>query len=579
MKSILHKTSLKFQLNLFITLGISTIIFIIILVNFDKSQQAMLTTEIKTNSELLNSETNVIDIYIDDIASFSLISWLNTEFNNILLSKEPLNYASSSVITEQVSKMLQSRSDIQGIKMYIKNKNKVFETNNLNRKTILSSADFYGFDNLPALDKVKLSPNYYYIESDPNNKNYFIFHRGIIDIETKEILCLISITFNDSYLNACLNSEHSSSIIKFLVHDDQVYYSNTNNNFELSRYDYNSNYYNVNDVEYFTNHAKSNNYNYEIIAFKNSDIMKKEIVHARNISILLAVFLIFISCLYTSVFISFITKPLYKLSTKLKDVGRGNFETKIDISGSSEIEDLAKSFNNMTEEINELINKTYLAKINENVAKLIALEAQINPHFLNNALQAISTEALLNDQDKIYEMVNTLAVMLRYTIKNDETVTINEELKHINQYMLMQKYRFGVKLEYEISVDALTNRDFIRIPKLSIQTLVENCIEHGMKLIEHNLLININIYTENKFTYIEVMDNGCGISKKDLARLNTRFADWQNTFKSEKENIGIANLYSRLKLLFNNKSTMEIVNVKPSGTLIVIKIPLSQEVL
>ncbi len=575
MKTFLSKISLKSQLNLFITMGISTIIILVILINYSKNQEALINNELKTGREILKTEIDFIDIYIKEIELYSLMSWQNPDFTNTISSKESLSFNDNEIITNQIIKMLQARNDVDGITMYLKNQDKVFNCTRDKRGTLLTISDYTNFDILYPLSEVENNPNFYNIEKDENNKNHFIFHRGIIDIETKEVICLISITFNDSYLDAFLNNEYSSSLIKYLVSDDIIYYNNAYSNFSLDNFDRNSLYFTVDDTEYLANTLSSNIYDYEIILFKNSKGIKNELVQARNVSILLMIFLIGLSFLCISIFTSFFTKPLYELGEKLKDVGNGNFKTKINISGSSEITELANNFNNMTEEIDQLVNKTYLAQINENMAKLIALEAQINPHFLNNTLQAISTEALLNDQDKIYEMINTLAQMLRYTIKNDDTVSIREELDHVSQYILIQKYRFNEQLECIINVDNLTDKNTIKIPKLSIHTLVENCIEHGMKTIEHKLIININVYTEKDYAFIEVMDNGCGISKIDLENLQNKFINWENTFKSEKDNIGITNLYSRLKLLFNNKATFDILNVKPSGTLIVIKIPLS----
>lgn len=578
MKNILNTLSLKTQLNLFITLGISAIISAIIIVNFNNSQSATLNTELKTAQEVLKSESEMIDIYLKDIESFSLISWLNADFNHVVASKEPLTYQTTNIISNQASKMMQSRNDIQKVKIYLTNKNKIVQLSKNNTKTLFSTYEYEDFNNLVPLKKVQSNPKFYYIEKDETNENYFIFHRGIINIQTQEVIALISITFNDSYLNACLNNKNSSIYTKFLISNGEIFYSNTHENFELENYDGTKNTYSVNDNDYLVNDVNSENYNYEIISFKNSESVTKEIIYAKNISILLAIVLIIASSLLTAIFTSYITRPFYELSAKLKDVGQGNFKTKININGSQEIKELDNSFNTMTEQIETLINKTYVAKINENMAKLIALEAQINPHFINNALQAISTEALLNDQDKIYEMVNSIAQMLRYTIENDDIVSINAELAHINQYMLMQKYRFDTKLEYTISVDTLTDRELTKIPKLSIQTLLENCIEHGMKSISYTLEIYVNIYSENNKTFIEVMDNGCGISKESIDSLNANFADWENTFKNEKNNIGITNLYSRLKLLFNNESELRIANLHDKGTIIVIEIPLCQEV-
>ena len=138
-----------------------------------------------------------------------------------------------------------------------------------------------------------------------------------------------------------------------------------------------------------------------------------------------------------------ITGRLKDFSRRIEQLGEGNFELDYELKGKDEIAHLSRKFNQMVLKINDLIAERYEIKLNERNARLKALEAQINPHFLYNSLQAISTEAIIHEVDSIQMMVDALASSLRYCIKDGETVSLRHELDHIENYLILQKARFG----------------------------------------------------------------------------------------------------------------------------------------
>ncbi len=127
-----------------------------------------------------------------------------------------------------------------------------------------------------------------------------------------------------------------------------------------------------------------------------------------------------------------LTIPLRTLSAQMQKTGEGDFRSRVDVEGSIEIRKLSESFNSMVAHIDQLIRRTYVAELSEKDARLAALEAQLNPHFLYNTLQAISTEALVNDQPQIHRMITSLASNLRYTIKSDTLVPLKREMSYVN---------------------------------------------------------------------------------------------------------------------------------------------------
>lgn len=253
----------------------------------------------------------------------------------------------------------------------------------------------------------------------------------------------------------------------------------------------------------------------------------------------------------------------------MTQVGDGDFRKVRYISGSKEISELTDSFNEMIEHIERLIEQNYVAEINEKTLRLTALEAQLNPHFLYNTLQAIGTEALLNDQPQINKMLTCLASNMRYSIKGGDLVSLKAEMTYVKNYILLQKIRLEDRLEVTLKTEE--ELENFLIPKISIQTLVENSIIHGMGLDSDSIAVAVKVWKEEEMIWISVADDGCGIDPVQLSQLQSSFKDYLKP--GEVGKIGIANLYSRLQILYQGKAKLEISSVLGKGTTIVLKIP------
>ncbi|WP_420872026.1 sensor histidine kinase [Cohnella rhizosphaerae] len=248
--------------------------------------------------------------------------------------------------------------------------------------------------------------------------------------------------------------------------------------------------------------------------------------------------------------------------------GAGDFETVTEVRGRDEIAYLSKHFNLMARRTNELINERYKMKLTEQSAILKALEAEINPHFLYNALQAISTKALKSGNDDVADMVDALAGTLRYCISGKDVVYLNEELKHVERYMMLQKARFGsrVVMTYDIG-EALLQ---LSIPKLSVQSLVENAIKHGVEKVQRPVEIAVSVYMEEDRAVIAVRDDGPGIAPDRLREVQASFGQaWEDR---SGESIGLRNLDARLKLLYGGEAGLEIEALE-AGTELRMRIP------
>lgn len=180
--------------------------------------------------------------------------------------------------------------------------------------------------------------------------------------------------------------------------------------------------------------------------------------------------------------------------------------------------------------LNEIIDRSNLIAISKKQAEYLALQNQINPHFLYNTLEGIRSEALIAGLDSIAEMTEALATFFRYTISDLENlVTLEDELANIENYYYIQQFRFGSKLDLKIQYDRdpedeFTEMDFLqcKLPKLTLQPIVENSIYHGIerKIGKGHLVIRISASEER--LYIRISDDGQGMTDAKLKELNEK---------------------------------------------------------
>lgn len=223
-----------------------------------------------------------------------------------------------------------------------------------------------------------------------------------------------------------------------------------------------------------------------------------------------------------------------------------------------------------------------LMDLNKRQAQYLALQNQINPHFLYNTLESIRGEALIAGLDGVADMTEALAKFFRYTItKVENLVSVEEELDNCETYFGIQKYRFGDRLKLHIEYDPDEYEKIMncRIPKLTLQPILENSIIHGteLKLGAGNLYIRFAC-TEDRLI-ICVSDDGVGMDEEKLAALNRKLGranDSLNSSEEEKGGIALVNVNNRIHLIFGDEYGMHVYSVPQRGTDVKITIPLTE---
>ncbi|MGO4545257.1 sensor histidine kinase [Paenibacillus sp. 2TAB23] len=278
------------------------------------------------------------------------------------------------------------------------------------------------------------------------------------------------------------------------------------------------------------------------------------------------------------------TKPLLRLIGYVNKIETGNLNVSIDIHSNDEIGLLARRFRSMMQTINNLILTEYRLEIANKTNELKALQAQVNPHFLYNALQSIGTVSLQHGDTKAYSLITSLGKMMRYQMNTmNAVVELSRELDYVQAYLDLQKQRFDTALHIELSIDERTRT--ILIPKMILQPLLENFFKHGfVQSFEQpsELTITSSLDEERQLLSIEVKDNGCGLSEERLQEVLSQLKRVPKVGTAreaieEEGGIGLHNVLSRLRLHFNATAAMELRHVQPHGFSVTIHIPLSKE--
>ena len=227
--------------------------------------------------------------------------------------------------------------------------------------------------------------------------------------------------------------------------------------------------------------------------------------------------------------------------------------------------------------------KSVAASIAMKQAEINALRSQINPHFLYNILDSIRGQALCEDMIEIADMTEALANYFRYSISNkDDLVTLESELKNVENYWVIQRYRFEDKISMEIVPDGLKSctRDF-SLPNLILQPIVENAVYHGLETKVGQGKVTIRITETPKRLIIIIADDGIGMNEEELSLLKKKLLGQQLQNRNEmRRDSGVAliNVNERIKLHFGEEYGLQISSAKWIGTEVEITLPVIRPV-
>lgn len=419
-----------------------------------------------------------------------------------------------------------------------------------------------------------------WIGEDPTDRNYFLAIRSVNLIERQYK--------NGGYLLISINRDHFTFANEIYENSQYSILLDQAQNSIIQNYngditdiiERNENIIQLNKQDYMVTKQLSKLTGWTVMILTPVSELTEGMSGIRAGIILSGVFgaLIFtISALFLS---TIITRPIVRLTRTMQHAGEGSLTLNPSVFSINEINELNSTYNQLVKETNHLIQMVYQKEILRSRSELKALQAQINPHFLFNTLDALHWSLEEKDEEELSELVLAMSNLFRYTITketDDDWVFLKSEIKHIADYMEIMKMRFGDRLKWHVSVPS--EYEFVRIPKLIIQPLVENAILHGAGNKAGNCLISVTVEPINRegkeWISIRVQDDGPGMDKERLEWI-IQSMKTGGTSSVNGKGMAISNVYKRLKLYYKEILDLDLlieskVNV---GTKISFEIPI-----
>lgn len=308
---------------------------------------------------------------------------------------------------------------------------------------------------------------------------------------------------------------------------------------------------------------------------KNSQIIFRIALYSALVSIVLACMLVMFAS-------DRLLRPLKVLMRGMRRLREGKFDTRIEIRTKDELAYIGQSFNSMAENIDALIKEVYERRLNEREAELKALQAQLNPHFLYNALDTIYWNLYVKDEMETAKLVISLSQMLRYALEPvREWTTVNDEIGQVRNYLHIQSARFKGDLRTSIEIEDEV-RDGCMI-RFIIQPLVENCFIHAFRDKPTGREIGIWAYRRDGDLIVDVSDNGCGMEAGTIERLlapdngaasgGAASSAVSSAAGGGRTSIGIKSVVRRIDLIYGKPYGLAIESRPGAGTTVRLRLP------
>jgi len=307
------------------------------------------------------------------------------------------------------------------------------------------------------------------------------------------------------------------------------------------------------------------------------DILAKEIKRAQLSTILQILITLGFLSVITFAVTSALLKKVKIMKKYMGKIQIGDFSVSLPTLGNDEIGELAKNFQQMMNQVNELIDYKFQNQEAIKHAELNALSAQINSHFTYNTLDTIQMMAEVEEKYEIADAVNLLGKIMRYGIYwGSQHSTLREELNYLRNYISLINIKFNELVELCIYV----NEDLLSamVPKMILQPLAENCVFHGIKRKGVKGIISIDAVLKGSDMWIEIFDNGKGITQGTLTNIQALLhSDTSCVHLQDTDNIGLLNVHHRVRLYYGKPYGIEVESEEELFTKVLIRLPYSNE--
>jgi len=580
--------NMKIRTQLILTALIFTmlvsIVGLFLFVNINK----ILNTKANDSTKLLIDQVdNEISKYFDDINNTAnTIIFLNQIQDFINNNENQHSYDLYKSINLIINNIITSNTDISGLFIQIKDMRLSFNDINVRLDD---------FDSL----YLKKNQTYYSrllsdstLESNSTSKRYFAVVNPIYNIRNPvsstsfgKITFVLDKSFFDK-ISSRYNLTENSNLYIINNHNEIVSKKNSTNNNSPSDRDIIINSLSSNDssaltidnIKYIYHKKDIGETGWKIVSLIPSVEYFKELSDISRVTFMLFTLAILVILFISVYIIANINFPIQKLLSSMEIVSKGDLKERSTIKLDNEIGKLSKYFNNMMDEVYSLTNrifenqqKLYEFELANKDARLIALQSQINPHFLYNTLGCIQSIALHYHVNEISEVAKALARIFRYSIKENDFVLVSAEVENLRSYVLIEKIKSLDKIKFDIDIsEEIMNKTII---KLILQPIVENAVMHGLNDTTEDGVLSVKGSKEGNYLIFMISDNGIGMPPEKVAELNNINQGNLTVTGKKDRSIGILNVKQRLNLCYNNDFNFNIKSSPENGTTVYIRIP------
>ena len=399
---------------------------------------------------------------------------------------------------------------------------------------------------------------------------------------------VVVIKLGDAYIRSKINSKLIDAIS---VDDAGIVYSSRSSWYKQKLpidVDYNDAYYSYYDVVEIdgtkcfavTTTASLHMTTSKLYICTMDDNVYYEVRTIINSCILILVLAIFIPGIVLFWYANKFTKRVYLLREEMHKASHRNYDMSVKFNGHDELTDAYEDLKLMVNDIKDKDAKMYEAELNEKelrnnqqIMEYKMLAGQINPHYLYNTLETIRMKALSAGNREIADCIKILGKTLQYVLKNTGTTvtTLKKEIEHVENYLAIQKLRFGDRINYTIDIQGSLVTEELQVLPLLLQPIVENAVIHGLEHVDGNGMIAIEIYLNSKEQLtVAISDNGKGMKKEEYEELRKKL----NTPGLKLEsNIGVYNICERIRLHYGSEYGLQIESEYGQGTKVMLILP------
>lgn len=329
-------------------------------------------------------------------------------------------------------------------------------------------------------------------------------------------------------------------------------------------------FHHFDETDYLVNYTRSAVVkDWSLFGIQQKDKLLEQMNGVKRTTFYIMLFFLLLTWLLSTKLTAILLIPLFKLQRLMREVEDNRLNVRFASRSTDEVAQVGYQFNRMLDEINRLIDDVRLSESGKRKAEMRALTAQMEPHFLYNTLNTIYCKSVLGENDEVNEMILSLSQMFQLGLSGGKDWnTLEDELLHVEQYCLLQQKCYEGLFEFEVTVtdDSLLT---CLLPKILLQPIVENSIQHGFKDISAGGRIHVRLYRQDQLLYLIIEDNGIGMDADKVRKGMLQPP-------ASKKGYALNNIVNRLNLFYGEEAGIELTSLPGKGSRTVIWMPIRE---